>query len=268
MKPEQVVDYIEGEPYVSKISIEPGLTNSGRISGLNTEDSEPYEGMIRYDIIFYVRMRNEINQIIVNIEIQKDKPYDYFLLNRAIFYSCRMISSQRDRDFFNNSYDDIKNVYTIWICLNQKSNSINYIHLAQEHIWGDAICDGNMNMINIIMLGIADEIQENTGEIGPNRMLSVLLSSKLVAEEKISILQDEYNIVLDDNSREEVSLMCNLSEAIEQEALKRGIEQGIEQGTENAHRCIITKMYNNGFSFEQIEIATGKNKDEVLAIVQ
>ena len=44
-----------------------------RIVGLNTENAEINEGLVRFDIIFYVRMKNGLSQIIVNIEAQKDE---------------------------------------------------------------------------------------------------------------------------------------------------------------------------------------------------
>lgn len=89
MKPEDVVAYIEGEPKVGSVPVEPGLTNvekadanGQRIVGLNTENAEINEGLVRFDIIFYVRMKNGLSQIIMNVEsmvirLQNQK----FLLN-------------------------------------------------------------------------------------------------------------------------------------------------------------------------------------------
>ena len=57
---------IEGEPYVSTVSVEPGITNQvlenpkSKIKGSNTENMETKEGAIRFDIIFYVRMKDGI----------------------------------------------------------------------------------------------------------------------------------------------------------------------------------------------------------------
>ena len=126
--------YIEGDVYINIIPVEPGLTNEGetgakkgeKIVGLNTEDGEINEGIIRFDIIFYVRLKDGLAQIIVNIEMQKDKPSEYKLLNRAIFYVCRLVSSQKERDFTNSNFDDIKRVYSIWICPYAKGNYIKH----------------------------------------------------------------------------------------------------------------------------------------------
>jgi hypothetical protein len=99
MSPKDVVQLIEGEPYVSAVPVDAGLTNVSltnhtgeRIIGLNTENSEINEGFIRFDIIFYVRTKDGLSQIIINIEAQKDEPKTYSILNRAIFYVSRLIS--------------------------------------------------------------------------------------------------------------------------------------------------------------------------------
>ena len=104
MKPEDVVTYIEGKPKVGIVPVEPGMTNAKktdsigqRIVGINTENAEINEGMVRFDIIFYVRMKNSLSQIIVNIEAQKDEPSEYKILNRAIFYVSRLVSLQKER---------------------------------------------------------------------------------------------------------------------------------------------------------------------------
>ena len=76
MNPKDVVKYIEGEPYISQVPVELGLTNKEmvdagtgeRIVGLNTESSEIDEGKIYFDIIFYVRMRDGLAKMIINLE--------------------------------------------------------------------------------------------------------------------------------------------------------------------------------------------------------
>ena len=123
MNPKDVVPYIEGEPFISSVPVEPGLTNTfiekegSRVIGFNSENQELHEGLIRFDIIFYVRMKDGLSQIIINVEAQKDEPGGYDILNRAIFYVSRMVSSQKERDFEGSNYNDIKSVYSIWICM-------------------------------------------------------------------------------------------------------------------------------------------------------
>ena len=76
MDADTVASLIEGEPYISQIPVEPGLTNKEtvdartgeRIVGLNTESSEIDEGKVYFDIIFYVRMRDGLAKMIINLE--------------------------------------------------------------------------------------------------------------------------------------------------------------------------------------------------------
>ena len=142
MNPKDVVQYIEGEPYISRVPIDAGSTNvekeedGEKVVGLNTENSELNEGMVRFDIIFYVRMKDGLSQVIVNIEAQKAEPSAYDIINRAVFYVSRMISSQKGREFVNSNYNDIKRVYSIWVCMNMSQNCMNYIHLTQESVVG------------------------------------------------------------------------------------------------------------------------------------
>ena len=71
-------------------------------------------------------MRDGLTQIIINVEAQKDDPDEYDILNRAIFYVSRMVSSQKERDFVHQHYNDIKKVYSIWVCMNNKANTLNH----------------------------------------------------------------------------------------------------------------------------------------------
>lgn len=83
MNPKEVVSYIEGQIDISTVPVEPGLTNTSsekdgqRIIGFNSESGELNEGLIRFDIVFYVRMKDGLSQIIINVEAQKDEPKGY-----------------------------------------------------------------------------------------------------------------------------------------------------------------------------------------------
>ena len=48
------------------------------------------EGLARFDIVFYVRTKDGLSQIIINVEAQKDEPGEYEILNRAISYDVQL----------------------------------------------------------------------------------------------------------------------------------------------------------------------------------
>ena len=263
MKPEDVVKYIEGEPSISVVPVEPGLANmektdaaGQRIVGLNTENAEINEGLVRFDIIFYVRMKNGLSQIIVNIEAQKDEPTEYKILNRAIFYVSRLISSQKERDFVNTNYDDIKQVLSIWICMNMDDNSLSHIHLTKDELLKPCNWKGNLDLLNIVLLGITNEIPEHDEKYEMHRLIGALLSSELKEQEKLDIIEHEYNIPISQEFREDVRIMCNLSTGIE------------ERATEKTSEKFILNMYKKGYTLDQIADVAETGVDEVEAIIK
>ena len=267
MKPEDVVKYIEGEPSISVVPVEPGLANmektdaaGQRIVGLNTENAEINEGLVRFDIIFYVRMKNGLSQIIVNIEAQKDEPTEYKILNRAIFYVSRLISSQKERDFVNTNYDDIKQVFSIWICMNMDDNSLSHIHLTKDEMLKPCNWKGNLDLLNIVLIGITNEIPKHDEKYEMHRLIGALLSSELKEQEKLDIIEHEYNIPISQEFREDVRIMCNLSTGIE--------ERATERATEKTSEKFILNMYKKGYTLDQIADVAETGVDEVEAIIK
>ena len=267
MKPEDVVKYIEGEPSISVVPVEPGLANmektdatGQRIVGLNTENAEINEGLVRFDIIFYVRMKNGLSQIIVNIEAQKDEPTEYKILNRAIFYVSRLISSQKERDFVNTNYDDIKQVFSIWICMNMDYNSLSHIHLTKDEMLKPCNWKGNLDLLNIVLIGITNEIPEHDEKYEMHRLIGALLSSELKEQEKLDIIEHEYNIPISQEFREDVRIMCNLSTGIE--------ERATERATEKTSEKFILNMYKKGYTLDQIADVAETGVDEVEAMLK
>lgn len=274
MEPLEVAALIEGIPYISAVPVEPGLTNAvrfkngKRLVGFNTENQEMNEGLVRFDIVFYVRMKDGLSQIIINVEAQKDEPSDYKILNRAVFYVSRLVSSQKERDFENSSYDDIKSVYSIWICMNMEENTMSHIHLTKEDLIGSYEWKGNLDLLNIIMIGLAKELPEHDETYELHRLLGALLSRELTIDEKLHIIGNEYDIPLEENFRKDMSTMCNLSQGVKEEGIAIGRREGLEEGRREGHAELITKMYKNGLSIEQIASATDKTVEEVRAIIE
>ncbi len=287
MAPKDIIPYIEGEPYIDKVPVEPGLTNADRdengqrIVGFNTENQEIHEGLVRFDVICYVRLPSSedgegpLSQIIINLEMQKDQPSEYQILNRAVFYVSRQISAQKERDFTGSHYDDIKSVYSIWICMNMEENSMSHIHLTKEDMMGSQPWRGGLDLFHIVMIGIGKDLpgQEENYEL--HRFLGTIFSQKLAVEEKLHIMKTEYDISEEEDFRKDVNEMCNLGEGIMEEGIAIGMEKGREEGIaigetkgiSIGESRTIRSMYKNGFTAEQIAAATDKALEEVKAIL-
>ena len=263
MKPQDVVRYIEGDVRISDVPLDPGLTNisaeiqekagdvaeeiflSGdldqsnvevvpsvgtRIVGLNTIYQELNEGINIFDIIFYVRTKNGISKIIINVEIQKDEPTKYHILNRVIFYIVRMISSEKQRDFTYSNYNDMKDAYSIWLCLGEKENTLNYLHLSDKKVIGSKNWRGNLNLLNAVIIGLSDELPEYDETYDLHRFLGVLLSNRLDYREKIEVMEKEYELELSEEWKEEIQTMYSFAAEIRKQAEREGWEKGETEG--------------------------------------
>ena len=278
MNPKDVVQYIEGEPYISTVPVDTGSTNvekeqdGEKVIGLNTENSELHEGLARFDIIFYVRMKDGLSQVIVNIEAQKAEPSAYDIINRAVFYVSRMISSQKGREFVNSNYNDIKRVYSIWICMNMSQNCMNYIHFTQESVVGTYQWKGDIDLANIVLIGLAEDLPEKEERYELHRLLGALLSAKLNVDEKFDIIGNEFDIPLESNIRKDVNDMCNLSQGIKEQAYAEGTENGIVKGVAIGKREgiaeTIIKMYRKGYEPAQISDLLDMELDEIQEIIE
>lgn len=220
----EIRECIEGEPQVSEVPVRPGHTPEC-ITGISNEDKEINEGFITYDIIFHVLTPDkEHTKIIINVEAQNNYYPGYDLVTRGVFYGSRMISSQLDKEFTTENYDDIKKVYSIWICMDAPKyahHTITEYKITPEKLWGDFSGKARYDLLSVIMICLGDSTNKENKLI---QMLNIVLSEKLSATEKENLLTAEYGI--ETRTDGGVNLMCNLSDRIEQIGIKKGIEQG------------------------------------------
>ena len=237
ISPEEVKSLIEDDIQIGKVPVDSGITNvivgvdedGKEIIGMNTVNEELNAGYILFDIIFYVRLQDGHSKIIINVEAQRKEPTEYDILNRAIFYVSREISSQKNREFVNSNYNDIKKVYSIWICMNMPEDNMNHIHLINDTIIGNQIWKGREDLVNIVMVGLAKEISAKEEKYELHRLLGTLLSETLKEEEKLDILKNEYHIPMKKSIKEDVKIMCNLSEGIEERGIIKGKAELLKQ---------------------------------------
>lgn len=240
--------YIEGQPQVAMVPVLPD-ENGTIITGMDTEDKSLHEGTVTYDIRFQALVPGTEEQIalIINVEAQNVFHPGYPLIKRAVYYCSRMISAQYGREFTGSHYEKIKKVYSIWICMNPpqyRQNTINRYRLVEETITGDAEEPaGNYDLLSIIMVCLGGPERENYD--GILRMLDVLLSENTTEAEKRKILQDDYDIQMTQTMKEEVELMCNLSQGIKEKSHAEGLAEGLEKGlTEGVEKGILLSIKN------------------------
>ena len=238
LNPCDVEKLIEGEPYISTIPVEPGFTNSVQIKGMNSENKVRNEGVAYFDILFYVRTSDGLSKVIINIEAQKSEPIDYDVEMRGLYYAIREVSSQLDREFDSQNYNDIKKVYSIWICMNEKDNMLEKIYLTKNDIIGISRWKDMYEIVNVVIIRLAKTLDLQT-EHELHRFLGALFLPELSAEEKTDMLENEFDIKMEGDRKELLKSMCNLSQGIK--------EQGIEQGRrEERISTLVTFFKNDG----------------------
>ena len=115
--------------------------------------------------------------------------------------------------------------------MNMPENSMCHIHLTQDDLVGEHKWEGDLDLINLVMIGISNDLAEYDEQHELHRFLGALFSKGLTSEERLSIMEEEYHIP----SRvlgKEVETMCNLSQGIKEDALAEGREAGIAEGRE------------------------------------
>lgn len=214
------------EPVVSRLRMEPGQTNLNRIEKQSEEDSVPGEGKIFYDIRFSVYLGEEMIKFLINVEAQKStNPHKlhYHLDNRIIFYLARMISAQKEVEFTQSNYDDIKAVRSIWICMdaNDDEDSINRICFTQENVYGKKMELPNIDKVQGVVIRLRKRENAVTSRNYLIAMLEELLRKEDVQRKKKN-LEEKYGFVMSVKTEGRLNEMCNLSEVI----LEKGLEKG------------------------------------------
>ena len=111
---------------------------------------------------------------------------------------------------------------------------------------------GNIALLNIVLIGITNDIPEHDKNYEMHRLIGALLSSKLKEQKKLDIIEHEYNIPISQEFRVDVRIMCNLSTGIEEKATEK----------------FILNMYKKGYTLNQIADVAEISVDEVEAIIR
>ena len=235
---EDIMGCIGDDIEIGTRPVDAGLSNLGRVRETVTEDNIPGEGIIYYDIRFTAYIEEAEIKILINLEAQRSSDHSklgYHLENRIIFYLARMISAQKQTEFFHSDFDNLKKVRSIWICMDndETEDSIEEIGLDRKTVFGNKKNSYHTDLMKGIIVNIRNGENYNFGE-GIKKSQNVLISmledllSEKNAVEKKRILADEYGMKMTAELEGRIQIMCNLSENIVEreriDAIKRMIK--------------------------------------------
>ena len=176
-----------------------------------------------------------------------------------------MISAQYGTEFVHEEYQNIKKVYSVFICMDppkNRRNSITRYRLTEENLVGNVKEPvRNYDLLSIVMLCLGGPDGANYD--GVLRMLDVLLSNETSEAEKRKILQDDYDIQMTRTMEQEVSVMCNLSKGVMEKGVAKGRAEGMAKGmTSGILSSIKSLMETMGMTIEQAMAALKVPEDE------
>lgn len=247
-----------GQPEIGSVSIKPGMTTQA-VTGLSNESKVPNEGNVFFDVLVAVMIPGQEKiGLIVNIEAQRTYNPGYSLVKRALFYASRLISSQLSKEFEIPHYDDLKKVYSVWICFNSPEKVLNgpeRYYIVGETADGTLLKDEDADILDVVFVCLSKKERKNITRL--QQMLFTLFSPELTPDAKIKTLHEKFQFSESTNRKEAFNSMCNLSQDL--------VDKGAQKKTEE----IIRHMLKNGLPIDTIRMSIPDLSDEdLMAIIE
>ncbi|SES13837.1 hypothetical protein [Lachnobacterium bovis] len=144
-----------------------------------------------------------------------------------------MISEQLETEFSigkNHSYDDIKKVYSIWICMNTPediANSITEFKMTKNSIYGTFNREVRYDLQSVIIVCLGkNPLQTDNDFLGA---LETIFTEDFDSATKKKRLKENFNFELDNEIDGRLMDMCNLSQGIREEGIDIGIDIGVNK---------------------------------------
>lgn len=202
------------------------------IIGRNVEDTSIIGAKIEFDLLFTAQKPNSKQDvdIYINIEAQNDDRVGYDIENRAMYYCSRLVDRQKGNSygFVKSNYNDIKEVYSIWLCFGHSKKKDNDIVVYEWIGRSKKEKEIKKGVATAILLYIPEKPEEE--EISLQNMISTLFTKVMKIEKKKELLRSKYDILKVEEIEEEMDGMCNLSDGIYNDGVKDGVQQGLQLG--------------------------------------
>lgn len=263
---EEIETFIEGTPKVSKIGVHPNTKLLPRIIGRATESKLLGEGVIKFDLWFNLDIPNEAKpiRIIINVEAQGKENPGYNIVTRAIYYCCRLVSEQYETEFSNSNYDDIKKVYSIWVCMprKKKNNSVESYSIERYQEYGRS--GGTRDRYDLMTAVIIRLGKNKPKDKSFFNVLSAIFSDTISLEEKLHICEENGTAITDKELLERIGNMASFGKAIADDYF----EKGIEQGASKEKAATVKRMAKKDMPLSDIAECTDLSTDEVRKILK
>ena len=192
--------------------------------------------------------QKDVIRLIINVEAQTAFNPGYPLTKRAIYYCSRMISAQHGPVFKNSEYGKIRKVYSIWVCTHppkEFQNTVVRYSIRPEVLIGHAVeKTEHYDLLSVVTICLGAQDTENyTGIV---KFMDVLLSSSRAATEKKKILEEEFDVSMNEELEREVTVMCNLSQGRKAEGREECRQEGRQECIGIGEMRMLVKQVKKG----------------------
>lgn len=254
---EEIVSFMDEDILVRMVGVDPNKKIIPNVAEQKTESKIVGEGTIRFDLRFNLHIPEQAKpiKIIVDVEAQgKVETLKYNLVTRVIYYLCRLVSEQQGSEFVDSNYDDIKKVYSIWICMPAKRNSSVQTYSIKENLeYGTYGNDGRYDIIEGVVIRLGDDYKSESDEL--LKTLTTIFSSSISKEEKVRELSEK----LPSEVVKGASGMTSLGHEIFLEGKTEGIIEGAKASAIETAKSLLS----DGFSDEMVSKYTKLSSDEI-----
>lgn len=207
---------------------------TGAYQRLNAESKVVKEKTIFFDIKVLVKNPQYESEstktlaLILNLEMQREgeeQKLGYPIEKRGVYYLARLISEQLGVLSETTDYNDLNKVYGIWIIPEQQENRIDSYRFVNQK--GET--NHKADLLELHMIWLSKRAYK--GEYGLFDYLHALLD-KMPMQEKEVRLEKYFDLDTNQEMKEGINTMCNLSEGIYQDGIHVGKELGIDIGKE------------------------------------
>lgn len=272
MEVEEIKKYILDIQVLAKevsegYSNQKGEQTEEKVLLLSNESKVEGEKTIFYDIRTIVRNPKynpddknsyETMELIMNIEVQVDsKHLDYVLEHRSIYYASRSISDQLGLVTKKTNYSQLNKVYSIWVLLGEEKDNITHLQLKDQE--NQVVPEADL--LHLMYIRLSKETYQ--GE--KDNIFHLLHSFYDIME--VELRKQELQCYFDFSKEEElekgVRQVANLGTYMREQAESIGIAIGEARGESRGILLSAKKLYDRGFSYDDIEDLLGVTEEEL-----
>ena len=228
------LDYIMDNVICELLNIE-DIIKSDKIIGLNTEHTSIYGDTVIFDLLFLIHDSKTSNNyaLILNLEAQSNYHPGYNIVKRAIAYCAHMILLQLGQFLKDIGYEELKKVYSIWVCTKvpQKIKNTITSYIIDEHCLLGNVCEERKiyDLMEVVIVRLGDTANNKNFDA-----LNVLNYIFCTSKDKHPELTEEFNSRYPQDAEifKEEKTVSHFLDGYYLAGVNEGMEQGMAKGME------------------------------------